>query len=87
MNAVTPGLLVCIEDELTGRHFLVDTGVSYSTFPHSALSLPSGPPLQGPSAVATGSPAAENSRLDCRSMTAAFRGHYCWLIAVCNHWG
>ncbi len=87
MNAVTLGLLVCIEDELTGGHILVDTGVSYSTFPHSSLSLPSAPPLPGPSAVATGSPAAENSGLDCCSMTAAFRGHYCWLIAVCHHWG
>ena len=35
--------------QLTGRRFLVDTGASYSIFPHQSSSPPFGPSLTGPS--------------------------------------
>ncbi len=47
MNAVAPRQLVHIVDQLTGRRFLVDTGASYSIFPHRSTSPPSGPLLTG----------------------------------------
>jgi hypothetical protein len=34
LNAVAPGLLVYINDQLTGWRFLVDTGVAFSILPH-----------------------------------------------------
>ncbi len=34
-------------DQLTGRRFLIDTGMSYSIFPHRSTSPPSGPLLTG----------------------------------------
>jgi hypothetical protein len=43
LNAVVPGQLVHIVDQLTGRRFLIDTGASYSIFPHRSTSPPSGP--------------------------------------------
>jgi hypothetical protein len=49
LNAVAPGLLVHIVDQLTGRRFLVDTGASYSIFPHQSSSPLFGPSLTGPS--------------------------------------
>jgi hypothetical protein len=48
LNAVAPGPLVHIEDQLTKRHFLVDTGASFSIFPHHSSAAPSGPALLGP---------------------------------------
>ena len=36
-----------IVDQLTGRRFLIDTGASYSIFPHRSTSPPSGPLLTG----------------------------------------
>jgi hypothetical protein len=35
-------------DQLTGTKFLVDTGASYSIFPHKSKRPPSGPCLRGP---------------------------------------
>ncbi len=47
LNAVVPGSLVHIVDQLSNRRFLVDTGASYSIFPHSSAAPPSGPKLRG----------------------------------------
>ncbi len=47
LNAMAPGQLVHIVDQLTGRRFLIDTGASYSIFPHLSTSPPSGPHLTG----------------------------------------
>ncbi|MFO0000703.1 MAG: hypothetical protein ACK559_06215, partial [bacterium] len=33
LNAVAPGELLHLTDELSGQRFLVDTGASYSIFP------------------------------------------------------
>jgi hypothetical protein len=49
LNAVAPGQLVHIVDQLTGRLFLIDTGVSYSIFPHRSTSRPTGLLLTGAS--------------------------------------
>ncbi len=49
LNAVAPGPLVHIIDQLMGRRFLIDTGASYSIFPHRSTSPPSGPLLTGAS--------------------------------------
>jgi hypothetical protein len=37
-----------VADQLTGTKFLVDTGASYSIFPHKSKRPPSGPRLRGP---------------------------------------
>jgi hypothetical protein len=47
LNAVVPGSLVHIVDQLSNRRFLVDTGASYSIFPHTSSAAPSGPRLRG----------------------------------------
>ena len=47
LNAVVPGSLVHIVDQLSNRRFLVDTGASYSIFPHTSSAAPSGPKLRG----------------------------------------
>jgi len=48
LNAVAPGKLVLIADQLSNRRFLVDTGAAYSIFPHFSSSSPHGPALAGP---------------------------------------
>jgi len=48
INAVTPGSLLHIEDQLTHRRFLCDTGASYSILPHHSSAVASGPSLHGP---------------------------------------
>jgi hypothetical protein len=40
-------LLVHIVDHITGRHFLIDIGASYSIFPHKSSSCPRGSRLTG----------------------------------------
>jgi hypothetical protein len=47
LNAVVPGSLVHIVNQLSNRRFLVDTGASYSIFPHTSAATPSGPRLRG----------------------------------------
>ena len=41
------GQLVYLVDQLTGRHFLVDTGASFSLLPHQSRALLTGPQLTG----------------------------------------
>ncbi len=48
LNAVVPGQLLHLTDELSARQFLVDTGASYSIFPHTASDPATGPLLKGP---------------------------------------
>ena len=48
VNAVVPGQLVYITDQLSNRHFQVDTGAAFSILPHNSITQPSGPPLSGP---------------------------------------
>ena len=48
VNAVAPGQLVYVTDQLSNRRFLVDTRAAYSILPHQSSALPSGPPLAGP---------------------------------------
>jgi hypothetical protein len=47
LKAVAPGRLLHVADQLTGTKFLVDTGASYSIFPHKSRRLPSRPKLRG----------------------------------------
>ena len=49
LNAVVPGKLVHACCQLTGRRFLLDTGASYSLWPHRSSSPSSGPRISGPS--------------------------------------
>jgi hypothetical protein len=49
LNAVAPGLLVYINDQLTGRRFLVDTGAAFSILPHHSSNPATGQGLVGPS--------------------------------------
>ena len=51
LNAVAAGLLVHIEDQLTGRRFLVDTRASFSILPHQSSLPASGPKLEGPAGL------------------------------------
>jgi hypothetical protein len=46
LNAVVPGELLHLTDSLTGRSFLVDTGASFSIFPHLSADPGSGPALR-----------------------------------------
>jgi hypothetical protein len=48
LNAISPGSLFHLHDQLSGKHFLVDTGATYSVFPHRSSAPPSGPALTGP---------------------------------------
>ncbi len=48
LNAISPGHLLHLRDQLSGRHFLVDTGATYLVFPHRSSAPPSGPALTGP---------------------------------------
>ena len=48
VNAVAPGQLVYVSDQLSNRRFLVDTGAAYSILPHHSSGQPTGPPLAGP---------------------------------------
>ncbi len=47
VNAVSPGGLVHVVDQLSNRRFLVDTGAVFSVLPHSSPSPPDGPALAG----------------------------------------
>jgi hypothetical protein len=47
VNTVSPGSLVHVVDQLSRRRFLVDTGASFSVYPHSSASPPDGPALAG----------------------------------------
>ncbi len=48
LNAVIPGSLVHIIDQLSGRRYHVDTGASFSIFPHKSTTPPTGQNLTGP---------------------------------------
>jgi hypothetical protein len=48
LAAVAAGLLVHIKDKISGRHFLVDTGASYSIWPCTSTAPASGPQHFGP---------------------------------------
>jgi hypothetical protein len=48
LNAVAPGELLHLSDELSGRRFLVDTGASYSIFPYQSSQPVCGHVLKGP---------------------------------------
>ena len=48
VNTVPPGQLMHVTDQLSNRHFLVDTGAAFSILPHHSSVRPSGPRLIGP---------------------------------------
>jgi hypothetical protein len=48
LNAIVPGSLVHIIDQLSGRCYLVDTGASFSIFPHKSTTPPTSQKLTGP---------------------------------------
>ncbi len=48
LNAIAPGPLVHVVDQNSKRRFLVDTGASFSIFPHHSARAPFGPTLFGP---------------------------------------
>ena len=45
LNAVAPGDLIYINDDISKRRFLVDTGAAFSIFPHRFSASSSGPRL------------------------------------------
>jgi hypothetical protein len=47
LNAIPAGNFLHLQDQLSGRHFLVDTGATYSLFPHRSSAPASGPALAG----------------------------------------
>jgi len=47
LNTVAPGKLVNIIDQISNRRFLVDTGASFSVFPHFSSDPTTGPALYG----------------------------------------
>jgi hypothetical protein len=52
LNVVLPGELLHLTDSITGRRFLVDTGASFSIFPHLSSDPGSGSALRSPSGEA-----------------------------------
>jgi hypothetical protein len=48
INAVLPGTLLHATCQLTGRRFLLDTGSSFSIYPHKSSMAASGPHMTGP---------------------------------------
>jgi hypothetical protein len=76
LNAVAPGPLVHIIDQLTGRRFLIDTGASYSIFSHHSTSPPSGLLLTGP--AASGYRAGARGRFSWTFMAAGLSGRSFW---------
>ncbi len=74
LNAVVPGSLVYLVDQLSNRRFLVDTSASYSIFPHQSSSPPSGPRLRG------------EKPLPYCYMTAGSPGVFCWPPFFPYHW-
>ncbi len=51
INAIAPGALLHVQDQLTGVKLLVDTGAAFSVLPHNSGSAPTGPALRGPNGV------------------------------------
>ena len=51
VNAVAPGQLVYVTDQLSNRLFLVDTRAAFSILPHHSSVQPSGPSLIGPNGL------------------------------------
>ncbi len=47
VNAVTPGRLLPIKDDIYNRRFIKNTGASYSVFPYTSTLPPLGPCLKG----------------------------------------
>jgi len=47
LNAVVPGSLIHIVDNISHRRFLIEAGAAYSIFPHRSPSAPTGPCLTG----------------------------------------
>ncbi len=76
LNAVTPGRLVHVLGQTSNRRFLVDTGASYSIFPHRSATPPSGPRLSGPT----------GSHIPCwgeKELTLSFSGrHFTWTFLL-----
>jgi hypothetical protein len=76
LNAVIPGSLVHIVDQLSNRRFLVDTGAIFSIFPHSSAATPSGPKLRG----------AAGQLIPCwgeRTLNLSFQGkHFTWTFLL-----
>jgi hypothetical protein len=76
LNAVVPGSLVHIVDQLSNRRFLVDPGASYSIFPHSSAATPSGTKLRG----------GAGQLIPCwgeKTMNLSFQGkHFTWTFLL-----
>ena len=76
VNAVTPGTLVHVEDIISKRRFLCDTGASYSVIPHHSQEPAAGPPLRS----------AAGGRIKCwgeREQTLSLNGKlYTWIFLL-----
>ncbi len=51
INAIAPGVLLHVQDSVSGVFFLVDTGAAFSVLPYISASPPTGPALRGPNGV------------------------------------
>jgi hypothetical protein len=60
-SSIKPGRLFFLQDAVSGLHFLIDTGSSYSILPHRARAKPYGPTLR----------AADGHRIRCWGHKAA----------------
>jgi hypothetical protein len=76
VNAVTPGALIHVEDQITKRRFLCDTGASYSVLPHHSQESAAGPTLRS----------AAGGRIQCwgeRELTLSLNGRlYTWIFLL-----
>ncbi len=51
INAIAPGVLLHVQDNLSGVKFLINTEVAFSVMPFSSPSSPTGPVLKGPNGL------------------------------------
>jgi hypothetical protein len=70
LNAVLPGQLLHLQDNISKWLFLVDTGAAYSVFPHHSSEVPTGLILCGP-----GSQPIACWGEKTKSISIAFGGH------------
>ncbi len=51
INAIAPGVLLHVQDSVSGVYFLIDTGAAFSVLPFTSADPPTGPALRGPNGV------------------------------------
>ncbi len=79
VNVVAPGRLLHLQDDVSKRCYLIDTGTAYSIYPYT-VALQSASPVPicvGPLVAPSG--AGERGSLSCLSAASPSPGLFCWI--------